>query len=69
MTEVPPTMPEVGSRPSWRETSWYVPVAGSRRSRLMFVRDERAMSITSDRTTPMTIPAMIPKTRMPSPPP
>ena len=35
----------------------------------MFVRDERAMSITSERTTPMRIPAMIPKKRIPSPAP
>ena len=35
----------------------------------MLVREERAMSITSERITPMRIPAMIPKTRIPSPAP
>ena len=38
-------------------------------SRRMFVREERSMSITSERTTPMRIPPRTPKKRIPSPAP
>ena len=54
------------TRPGWSSRSWKTPETGSRPNGRTEVREERAISSSSESATPMRMPAMIPKARMPS---
>ena len=59
-------IPGVGTRSSWRARSRYAPVRGWRPRRCRAGFDARATKSSSESATPIAIPAIMPKNRIPS---